>query len=165
MNEDVKSVGQIALGWWSAQIANRENPRARALAAKLRRAGAVECLSNPAVHDLAQKLQVGPAQAQRLARLVGLLAEIRETDAAPLARLLGGSEPVLSSLRFQRLMRAEEDEATALLRRAIGMADRKCNVAALAGDVWNWSDTTKARWCFQYFGADAPANDFKEKTE
>jgi len=89
---------------------------------------------------------------------------VREHGSMSLARRLGGPDPVLSHLRFQRLMRAQGDELTALMRRAIGMADRRCNVAALASDLLNW-EATRPRWCFHYFGADAPRDDAKENVQ
>lgn len=154
---EAKSLGQVAFDWWAINIGARDNAHARALSARLRRAGVVGILSEGAVQDLARRLQIGPTQADRLVRLVAVLAEVRDHDGAPLARRLGGAEPVLSNLRFQRLMRAEGDELVTLMRRAIVMADRNCNVTALAGDIWYWGDDARARWCFQYFGADAPA--------
>lgn len=155
---ETKSLGQVAFDWWTINIGARESAHARALSARLRRAGVIGILSEGAVQDLARRLQIGPAQAGRLVRLVAVLAELRDHDGAPLAKHLGGAEPVLSNLRFQRLMRAEGDELLALMRRAIVMADRKCNVTALAGDIWHWGDDARARWCFQYFGAEAPAS-------
>lgn len=158
-----RSFGQTVLGWWRVNIGGRDSAQARALAARLRRAGPVEALSERAVQDLARLIHAGPAQAEDLARLVRLLAEIREHDSAPLARRLG--DGVLSELRFQRLMRAEGEERDALLRRAIAMAERRCNVAALATDLWRWDDATRTRWCFHYFGAEAPVDAVKETTE
>ena len=163
MSEAGKSFGQTVLGWWQINIGARNSPQARALSARLRRAGPVEALSERAVQELARALDVQPAQAGRLARMVRILAELREHDGATLAQQLGGG--VLSDLRFQRLMRAEGDERDALMRRAISIADRRCNLAALANDIWVWDDATRTRWCFHYFGADAPSEDFKETTQ
>lgn len=164
MSEEKKSPGAIALGWWAREIEPREIPAARGLSARLRRAAPLAVLCEPAVIRLSTGLDLGPARADQLVRLATLLAEIRETCAEPLAKRLGGAEPVLSSLRFQRLLRAEGDELTSHLRRAILMADRRCNVAALAADLLQW-EAARPRWCFHYFGADAPAKDFEEKTE
>lgn len=159
-----KSPGAIALGWWQVNLGARESAAARALAARLRRAAPMAALCEPAVQDLAVSLNIGPGRAHDLVRLVCLLAEVREHGSARLARRLGGTEPVLSNLRFQRLMRAEGDELTALMRRAISMADRRCNVAALASDLLHW-ETARTRWCFDYFGAEAPGNDAKESVQ
>lgn len=153
MSEGHKSFGATVLRWWGQNIGARDSAQARALAARLRRAGLIEVLSERAVQDLARTTGTVPAQAEHLARMVRLLAELRENDRAPLAQRLGGG--VLSDLRFQRLMRAQRDERDALLRRAIAMADRRCNVAAFARDLWFWDDATRTRWCFEYFGDNA----------
>ena len=161
--------GAIALGWWSREIAPRDVPSAKALSARLRRAAPLAALCEPAVIDLAHALGLSPSRADDIIRLGTLLAEIREHTSETLATRLGGTEPalskpLLSSLRFQRLMRAEGDDLTSQLRRAIVMADRRCNVAAFAQDLLHW-DTARARWCFHYFGADAPFKPIEEKTE
>ncbi|MGB3501847.1 MAG: type I-E CRISPR-associated protein Cse2/CasB [Mesorhizobium sp.] len=170
--EKARGPGAIALGWWRINIAARENPAARGLSARLRRGAPLAVLCEPAVHELARGLGLGSrdADVDRLVRLVSLLAELRESDAAPLARLLGGKEPILSRSRFEKLIRAEGDELTTLLRRAIVTADRRCNVTLLAQDLLHWNAGTRNRWCFHYFGADAPAgdgqkNDLRETTE
>lgn len=164
MSGKEKAPGQVILGWWSRALGDRERPAARALAARLRRAGPVEALVEREVQELARALSLGPKDAPRLARLVCLLAELREHVSVPLAARLGGAEPVLSTLRFQRLMRAEGDDLVPLLRRAIGMAEGTANIAALGADLLFWNDKTRARWCFQYFGAEAPAEMNKETT-
>lgn len=164
MSEDKKWPGAIAFGWWSSEIKPRDIPAARGLSARLRRAAPLAALCEPAVIQLSKVLDLGPARADQLVRLATLLAEIRENVADPLAKRLGGAEPVLSSLRFQRLLRAEGEELTSHLRRAILMVDRRCNVATLAADLLQW-EAARPRWCFHYFGADAPAKDFEEKTE
>ncbi|MFT3691463.1 type I-E CRISPR-associated protein Cse2/CasB [Paenirhodobacter sp.] len=163
MSDEKKGPGGIALGWWSREIAPRDIPAARGLSARLRRAAPLAALCEPAVIELAGKLDLHHSQADRLVRLVTLLAEIREDSSETLARRIGGAEPVLSSLRFQRLLRAEGDELTDHLRRAIIMADRRCNVAALAADLLHW-EAARPRWCFHYFGADAPVKSPEEKT-
>ncbi|MFN4287772.1 MAG: type I-E CRISPR-associated protein Cse2/CasB [Brevundimonas sp.] len=149
--------GAVAMGWWSQNIAPRENAAARGLSARLRRAaGPLAVLCEPQVHTLANDLGLGPGQAEKLVRLVCLLAEVREHNGKTLAQQLGGAEPVLSRSRFERLIRAEGDELTGLLRRAIIMAECRCNVASLAEDIIYWNDKTRNKWCFHYFGADAP---------
>lgn len=148
------SVGANILGWWARELGDRQSAAARGLAARLRRAGPVDALAERAVHELAQALAL--RDGARLAFLARLLAEVREHDARPLARRLGGAEPVMSELRFQRLMRAEGDELPEALRRAITLADRRCNVARLGGDLLHWGEDVRRRWCFDYYGVDAP---------
>lgn len=149
------TIGRVILKWWSHNIGDRYMAHARALSAWLRRAGPLEVLGEAAVHDLAHALKL--RDAARLIRLAQVLAEVREHSGQPLAAALGtGEQPAMSTLRFQRLMRVSDDELTEALRRAIVMVDRRCNVPALGQDLLNWSEKTRGRWCFQYFGAAAP---------
>lgn len=151
---DPKQRGQNILGWWANNIGTRESAHARALSARLRRAGPIAVLGEAAVHELARALHLTDARV--LIRLVQVLAEVREDSGKPLAAVLGGDDPAMSTLRFQRLMRVADDDLTDALRRAIVMADRHCNVAALGEDLLNWSEKTRSCWCFQYFGAATP---------
>jgi CRISPR system Cascade subunit CasB len=146
--------GDICADWWRGALADRESGVARGLAARLRRADALGVLAEPAVQALARRLGMGPADAPRLIRLAQVLADLRADDRASLAQRLSD---VLSPLRFQRLMRLEGEEFTTQLRRAIVMADRRCDVARLAGDLLAWDhpdrgDRARAHWCFDYFG-------------
>lgn len=146
------SEGAIILGWWARELASRDSGSARARAARLRRAGPVEALAERAVQELGRALDL--RDGARLSRLVCLLAEVRDNDGQRLARRL--AEPVLSTLRFQRLLRADDEELPGAMRRAIVMADRRCNVAALGSDLLRWGDAVKTRWCFDYYGEQAP---------
>lgn len=156
MEAEEHSAARTILGWWSHALADRQSGRARALAARLRRASPVAALAEPEVHDLARRL--GLRDAARLARLVTLLAEVRTHVPQTLMCRLGGPDPALSPLRFQRLMRASEEELPEALRRAIDAAERTCNVAALGEDLLFWSERTRGRWSFQYFRTDTPAS-------
>lgn len=155
--------GDTIAQWWRVNLAAREVGRARALAARLRRATPVEALAEADVHALARRIGLGrhPSDAARLARLVQVLAHLREDAGQSLAERLGGPDPKLSNLRFQRLLRAQGDDLTTALRRALPMVDRRCNVAQLGQDMLNWDhpewgDAVRADWCFDYFGAPPP---------
>lgn len=150
----MSEIGNTIYNWWWRNIGDRDQSHARALAARLRRAGPVEVLAEAAVHELAKSLHI--TDAGPLVRLVQVLAEVRQNVSQTLAQRLGGETPALSTLRFQRLMRAEPDDLATALRRTVVMADRTCNVAVLGQDVLHWSDTTRSRWCFHYFGAAPP---------
>lgn len=150
--------GAIIADWWRGHLLDRQTGAARGLAARLRRAEGIEALLEPQVQSLAHSLR--SQDSARLLRLVRVLAELRGDHGGTLARRLGGAEPVLSTARFQTLMRAaDEDLATALVRaiRSLGPENRACNIAALGRDLWFWNDKTRARWTFDYFGAPLPA--------
>lgn len=161
MSEQSSGKGAVILGWWRENIGQRDSSAARALAARLRRNTNVEILCEPAVHDLAGKLGLNSAgRADRLLRLVRVLAEFRDNSDESCARRLGGSDPVLSPARFQRLLRSEGDELTTALIRAarmLGPAEtRRCNIARLGQDLLFWTDTIRMQWSFDYFHIPAP---------
>jgi CRISPR system Cascade subunit CasB len=149
---------QIIGAWWRAQIGLRESSAARALAARLNRGEGVDILAERAVFDLGRSLRMLQRPA-KLVPLVQVLAAVREDRGGPLPLRLGrGEEPVLSPLRFQRLLRAEGADLVTLIRRALPMVDRACDVGGLGADLLAWDDeNTRARWAFAYFGAAAPA--------
>lgn len=147
--------------WWRDNIGDRNSGPARGLAARLRRAEGVEVLAEPEVHKLASSLRLGRPQADRLIRLAQVLAEVREHGPERLARRLGGSEPAMSRLRFQRLLRSREDDFTTQVRRALALIDRSCNVGALGRDLLAWDDPdegdrVRIRWSFDYFALPYP---------
>lgn len=143
--------------WWRAQIGARESSAARALAARLNRGEGADVLAERAVFELGRSLGL-LEQPARLVPLVQVLAAVREDRGGPLARRLGqGDTPPLSPLRFQRLLRSEGEDLATLLRRALPMVDRACDVGALGADILAWDDDTRARWAFAYFGAPVPA--------
>ena len=161
---DTQSEGAIVLGWWARQIGDRNSALARGQAARLRRAGASEALAEPCVHDLART--IGVHDPGRLVPLVQVLAAVRGHVPQTLARRMGaGDTPALSTLRFQRLMRADGAELATALRRALPMVAHEGDVAALGADLLHWNEATRARWCFHYFGAAAPQAISEETTE
>ena len=152
--------------WWSSNIGNRaNNPAARALAARLRRATGVEALAEPAVYRLAQSLGLGKRDrdAHCLIRLATVLAEVRVNDRSSLAARLG--KEALSQSRFERLIRSTPDELAAALRRTLPMVERQCNVGTLGADLFFWNDKTRVNWCFEYFGTALPQTPQIAQTE
>jgi CRISPR system Cascade subunit CasB len=154
--------GQKIRAWWNRSL-DRDTARGRALAAKLRRGDAVSVLCEPEVHELAKDLNIHDAE--KLVRLVQVLAEVRGDDGPTLAKALGGNDPTPSHLRFQKLMRASNDEIATGLRRALPSVGYRCNVAALGQDLLFWGEKTRTRWCLDYFGAKAPRSFSEEPTE
>lgn len=158
------SKGQTVLGWWQHHLGERSIASAKALSARLRRATAIEALAEPAVHALAKALDLKRSahDTEALVRLALVLVWVREHEPGAqqrLAQKLGrGDPPLLSALRFRRLMRAEGDEIVTVLRRALPLTQYRCNVAALGEDLLYWNDQTRTRWSFDYFGAEPPFN-------
>lgn len=153
-----KRPGQIILAWWSAELGDRKTGAQKALSARLRRGDDVTVLCQPPVHDLSQKL--GLRDGARLARLARILAHVREHQATRLPRLLGRSDPkTMSPLRFERLVHSDGADLEAAIRRALPMVGHRANVAHLGEAVLFWSDKTRTRWCFDYYGGEAPLSE------
>lgn len=160
MMTDWLETGAVARQWWREAIAARHGS-ARAARARLRRAaGPIELLSAAETHQLNDALPEPLHDPARLALLVRVLAHVDEDVRSPLARRFGapvGDGRALSALRFQRVVRASTpNDLVVPLIRALPVAQRKCNVAGLARDLIGWGDRVRARWCFDYFGAELP---------
>lgn len=180
---DRPGVGGVMLRWWGRCL-DVDNGAARAARARLRHAsGPADVLALAVTHELyhdirnaegGRDLREGSGP-QRLTLIAAVLAGIESHDGATLARRFGplrsGEAPALSSMRFQRLLRAPDDWALAVaLRRALPLVNRTANVTRLGTDLLHWGERTRSRWCFDYFGAPSPqglrddANDHKEDT-
>lgn len=156
----------VILGWWKRALSDRTAGHARGLVARLSRATFAEALTERAVHDLYGALVTDAGDDERrkralpdgtrLGRLACLLAEVREHSEESLPKRLGGKDPILSNIRFQKILRADDDELHDQLRRAIRMAKNECNVSLLGRHLLHWGDSVKMRWCFDYYGEQAP---------
>lgn len=163
--KDNTEFGQVCWGWW-AQLTNRDIGRSRADLARLRRVSTpVEAVMIPAVQDLHRRLlAIGhdlSRDVDRLALIALTLAHVKTGSGPRLAQRMGQGEPkALSPLRFDRLIRSTDPAGlTTQLRRALAVVGHGADVAALARDLRWWTDTTRARWCFDYYGAAHAAPD------
>mgnify|MGYP006282298183 FL=1 len=179
-NPHQPNLGTTVLSWWSTHLA-ADRSDARALSARLRRATAPsQVLSEAAVHVLLTRLRsearLGEAVLRdpvRIYRLVTVLAHVMtHTPKTPLFALAGRRASrgpdrlVLSHLRFQKVLMARPEELATTLRRVLAMTEGRANVAALARDLIFFDDSTRQRWCFDYFQSSAaiPQTPSKEET-
>jgi CRISPR system Cascade subunit CasB len=172
---------QVARRWWAElQGADQKegsqraaNPAALAL---LRRASTpTDAIEEPAVFDLYKRLGFGRHQIDRwlsrVAVVAAVLAHIR-TDASAtdsghprrFAEILGGTPPLMSPLRFKRLLAATNDqELLIVFRRAVALAGAKnISIEDVAASLLDWSDRRRMRWAFDYYGAGIAAPKFAE---
>jgi CRISPR system Cascade subunit CasB len=170
--------GQIARRWWemlqNARKDGTPNPtRDPGALARLRRAATpVVALEEPNVIDLYKNLGFGRGdvdrQLPRVAIIAAVLAHIR-TDAMPgdngfrrrFADMLGRGvdRPLMSPLRFKRLLTATEDQDLLIaFRRAVALAGgRNIDVGDVAASLLDWSERRRMRWAFDYYGAGSAA--------
>ena len=170
IDSDGPRSGAVALGWWSRCL-DADNGAARAARARLKRAASpADVLALDITHELYRELRRakdgrdlrkgdGPV---RLALITAALGSVEtHTGGIGLARRFGAQSrderPALSPMRFQRILRAPDDWALAvLIRRALPLAGRTADVAGLGSDLFHWSDRVRNRWCFEYFGTSPP---------
>ncbi|WP_418594421.1 type I-E CRISPR-associated protein Cse2/CasB [Ponticoccus sp. (in: a-proteobacteria)] len=155
MSEAQLRPGQVILAWWSSELGARATGSQKGLSARLSRGDDVSVLCQLPVHALAGRL--GLRDGPRIARLARSLANIREHVPANLPKRLGVGDPkALSPLRFERLIQSGEDDLETAIRRALPMVGHAANVAHLGESLLFWNDKMRTRWCFDYYGAEAP---------
>jgi CRISPR type I-E-associated protein CasB/Cse2 len=154
----------IARKWWYA-LNNKEHVDRAALASLRRCEYAAEALT--------------VFQAVKLARVLGhealelaiLLAHVKEDD--PKNRIMRAAgwksfpgdkketeasadqRPVLSELRFRRLLKTTCEERLDTFKRLVRILKGKVNVADLADSYLFWGDKVRERWAFDYYAASA----------
>lgn len=160
-DQETKRPGQIILGWWSRELGERTTGSQKALSAQLRRADDITVLCHKPVHDLASALNI--RDGARIARIARVLAHVRTHTKPSLPRKLGaGDPPALSALRFERLIHSEGADLETAIRRALPMVGSAANVAHLGEALLFWTDKTRTKWCFDYYGTDAPEDSTAE---
>ncbi len=91
----------------------------------------------------------------RLAAIAGLLAHVRQLDTRrTLAEQMAaskGDSPVVSELRFRRLLQRDRRDLYGALIRVLGLLDKTANPFDLARSVYYWGDGERKRWAFAYF--------------
>jgi CRISPR system Cascade subunit CasB len=89
----------------------------------------------------------------RIAAIAGLLAHIRKLDSRKTLaeQMAEGDSPVVSELRFRRLLQRDRRNLYGALIRILGLLDKKANPFDLAQSVYYWGDGERKRWAFAYF--------------
>lgn len=102
----------------------------------------------------------------RMAAVVGLMSHLKfdaEHDvlggkepfvdlfAVQMARMVTADRPLVSELRFRRLLQNERDDLYPSMLRIIRMMKGGANLYGLAESVYFWGDGIKKRWAYAYF--------------
>ena len=162
-SEDHRRVGGICYGWWASAL-SRETGAGRMARARLRCCVTpVEALAIPETHDMHQILKKGgydlTYRGDTLALIAITLANVKGNSNDTIATQFGSHpdrnrQRALSYTRFQSLMRTTSPaELIRPLRRALALVDHNAKVAALANDLFYWSEKIRTQWCFHYYGA------------
>lgn len=167
---------QAIMTWWRSLYPDDKTGRrgdAGARAALRRAESPFQVLLLPACHDLLMRLRdsgvppggLSDARLKRLAMAAALICECRDDQqgsksfAAALGSAVDDERRLLSPLRFQRLMavmdRAEPAEQMTTLRRALAhVKGTPFKVRFFVRDLLLFSDETRIRWTFDYYGTD-----------
>lgn len=91
-------------------------------------------------------------QTERLAAIAGLLAHVKVAVDQSLPMLMSeGDRPPVSELRFRRILDSPSiDDLFVGLRRALPLFDHKADLYDLAESVFNWGDSVKKKWAYNY---------------
>lgn len=152
-----------ATAWWHQLRPDEHNPGNRAALVRLRRAATLlDAAEEEATIRLAQQIGGRPAL-EDAALCAAVLAGVRDNEQQRTARRLGaqnGEAPLMSPLRFRRLIQADTHEDRLIqFRRLIALAGHKVNVTDLATALLDWSDRRRRDWIFQYYNAEPPKSD------
>lgn len=170
---------QAVMMWWRTLYPDETSGRrgdAGARAALRRADSPFQVLLLPACHDLLKLLRdrgVSPtrfsdAHLRRLAVAVAVMCECRgdgkggKSFAGALGASTEGDRPHLSPLRFQALMAAMDrcdgaEQMTALRRALAHVKDTPFNVRGFVRDLLLFSNDTRIRWTFDYYGTNREA--------
>ncbi len=161
--------GQIARKWWRALSDTKYGDRAAM--ARLRRCETpVDALTVAPALALSRALQRNQPDTSSFQDALGLailLAHVKEDDTQHLMRAAGwktfpgekketeagADHPLLSELRFRRLIQTASDEKLTAFKRLVRIMSGKVDVVDLAESYLFWGDKRRERWAFDYFAA------------
>ena len=151
-----ENVRQALRAWWT-ELDDRRGERAH-----LRRCGsAEETLAQEGTERLRRALAKNrffPSR-ERIGPVAGLLAHVKadQPEAPSLGRRMAepvaeGGRPVVSELRFRRLLRlTEREDLYPQMVRVLRQLDGHVSVGALARDVYYWNERTRYDWARDYY--------------
>lgn len=142
---------EILIEWWETLDDNR------GVRATLRRCqNPTDVIFQPSYMRLHDQLSAGLQRDYvweiRLARVIGLLAHCRDDQAElKMARAMAGNPPIVSELRFRRLLQTTPEDLYLPMIRALRLLDQGANLSDLIESVYHWNDSVRKRWAFDYY--------------
>lgn len=146
-----KPLGEALQKWWQ-DLQDRHGDRA-----ELRRAKTVsDVILLPAFQRACVRFkpyfQYEENWESRLAAVLGLLAHVRQLQLNDsLALQMAGNPPIVSELRFRRLIQRDRSDLYVSMIRVLRMLGHQANLHDLAHSIYFWGDGVKRRWAFDYF--------------
>lgn len=137
---------EALIRWWQGLDGNK------GVRAELRRCdGPDQVIFHPAFQRLCRRLGPSPQDLVPLAAVVGLLSHVRQPSNQSLARQMAGNPPVVSELRFRRLLQRDRTDLYGAMIRVLRMLDHTANLPDLISSVFYWGDGIRKKWAFDYF--------------
>lgn len=146
-----KPLGEVLQQWWT-DLQERNGDRA-----ELRRAETVtDVILLPVFQRACLRFKPFFKEDEqweaRLAAVLGLMAHIRyHHPEQALALQMAGHPPVVSELRFRRLIQRDRADLYVSMIRILRMLGNKANLHDVANSVYYWGDKVKRDWAFTYF--------------
>lgn len=145
-------LGEVLQQWWT-ELQARNGDRA-----ELRRAKKVtEVMLLPVFQRACLRFKPffheDEAWEMRLAAVLGLTAHIRQIkpERTLALQMAAGNPPVVSELRFRRLLQRDRADLYVSMVRVLRMLGHEANLHDLANAVYYWGDRVKRAWAFDYF--------------
>lgn len=150
------AIGKGLKAWWSTLKDDR------ATRAMLRRCATLDdIVLSPAYQRFYRYMlacgwpdDAGNGQKDKLAAIAALASWVEidtDTNLPYQMSELDGDRLLVSELRFRALLKLDSTEDVFVsLRRALPMIGRKTSIIQLANDVFQWGDSTKKRWAYNY---------------
>jgi CRISPR system Cascade subunit CasB len=144
-------LGDKILKWWN-ELQKQYNSGNRAM---LRRANdAMEVAMQPAYYDFLKMIRE-EYRRESLPFIAGILSHVRSNDPVVLPKAIGfpKDQPVVSDLRFRKILRMEKPDELLYLTilRFIKMNENKAHVLDLAKSIYYWNDKTRKKWAEEYY--------------
>ncbi len=146
-----KPLGQALKKWWN-DLQGRKGDRAELCRAKTVEDVILLPVFQRACVRFSHYFQEENNWEYRLAAILGLLAHIRKPWNEALAMQMAGKpKPVVSELRFRRLIQRDREELYISMIRVLRLLGNKANLHDVANSVYDWGDKVKQDWAFDYF--------------
>jgi len=149
------AVGERLFTFWKSLDKNR------GIRAELRRCKTTtDVIMTPSYQRLCAQIRPMVAHEfhceERMAAVIGLLSHLKShtTDKKSFPQQMAeknGNNPIVSELRFRRLLQRDREDLYGPLIRILRMLNGKANLYSLSESVFYWGDNVKKQWSFAYF--------------
>lgn len=148
------AVGKILFTFWQSLDKNR------GIRAELRRCKTIaDVIVTPTYHRLYARIHPIMKYERnfevQIAAVIGLLAHLKShAQGKSFAQQMAeskGNNPLVSELRFRRLLQRDREDLYGALIRILRMLNGNANLYSLSESVFYWGENVKKQWSFDYF--------------